>query len=298
MFLKRLYDRIFDADIFNRAAQVAFYFSFSIFPLLLFLVSVFGIVLESSDGLRSELYVYLYQLMPPSAYRLVQKTVEEVVENSSSGKLTFGLFVTLWSASAGVDSIRSALNGIFGLKETRSYFWTKAQSLLLTLLVIAVVAAALGSVFYGWQLFEFLLRQVGLQVTSPLVLGAIQWISVLVVVLFLCDVFYSWVPDFKKLKWHFVTTGSLVAITLWLIFSGLFRLYLEFFNTYNRTYGSLGAVIILMLWLYLASVALLIGGAINAVLYEMRKERELDDAESNEEDAQTSAGKSSTVTTE
>ncbi len=268
-FFSLLYDRIFDADIFNRAAQVAFYFSFSLFPLLFFLISLFGLVLESTDGLKEELYTYLGQLMPGTAFRLVQKTVEEIVENSSSGKLTLGLLVTLWSASAGVDSIRSSLNAVYQLKETRSYFRTKLQSLLLTLLVIIVVAVVLGFVFYGWQMFQILLSYIGLRVTSPLVLVSIQWASILLVILVACDVLFSWVPNFDKFDWLWISPGSVVAIILWLASSSVFRLYLEYFNTYNRTYGSLGAVIILMLWLYITGVALLIGGSINAVLNEM-----------------------------
>src|SRR3982750_3704228 len=94
-FFKRLYDRSFDADIFSRSAQIAFYFSFALFPLLLFLISLLGIILESSDGIKREMYLYLYQIMPGQVYNLVRKTVEEVVDASTGGKLTIGLLFTL-----------------------------------------------------------------------------------------------------------------------------------------------------------------------------------------------------------
>jgi membrane protein len=269
VFFRRVYDKTFETEIFSRAAQVAFYFSFSFFPLLFFLVTLFGIVLESTEGLRRELFEYLAQIMPISAYDLVHKTLQEVVENSSGGKLTFGLFITLWSASAGVDSIRTSLNAVYELDETRPWWKTKLQSLVLTLLFIILVAVVLGAVFYGWQLVQLILGAVGLEVSSPLVLVSIQWAAILIVMLFATEIVYSWIPNFEKFTWVWISPGAVVAILLWLLLSGGFRLYLQFFNSYNRAYGSLGAVIILMLWMYLTGTALLIGGAINSVLTDM-----------------------------
>ncbi|MEJ7624947.1 MAG: YihY/virulence factor BrkB family protein [Pyrinomonadaceae bacterium] len=269
-FLKLLYERSFDADIFSRAAMIAFYFSFALFPLLYFLVSLFGLLLESSDGLKNELYLYLGQLMPRSVFDLVRKTVEEIVENSSGGRLVLGLIVTLWSASAGVDGIRTGLNSVYGLKERRAVWWTKAQSLVLTLVVAVLISIVLATVFYGWQLVQLGIAWLGYEITSPLVLVSIQWISILLVMLFACEVIYNLLPDFKTFHWIWITPGTLVAIALFIVLTTAFRTYLGYFNTYNKAYGSLGAVIILMLWLYLTATALMIGGAINAVLHDMR----------------------------
>src|SRR5258706_5957098 len=148
-FFVRLYERSFDADIFSRAAQVAFYFSFTLFPLLYFLVSLFGLLIESSEGLRGELFSYLHQIMPFSVFDLVRKTIDEIVANSSGGKATLGLIIALWSASAGVDAIRSALNAVYELKEKRLWPHTKAQSLLLTLVVSLLTGLVLAIVVYG-----------------------------------------------------------------------------------------------------------------------------------------------------
>ena len=277
-FFHKLYDKVDSTDLFNRAAQVAFYFSFAFFPLLLFLVTLIGIVLGSTENLKRELYSYLFQIMPPSAFDLVHKTLEEIVENSSSGKLTIGVFITLWSASAGVDSIRSALNAVYELKEARSWWNTKLQSLILTLLFILLIAIALIVVSSGWQLFQYLLGFMGLEVASPLILISIQWISLLIVLLFSTEVIYSWVPCFDKFRWVWITPGALVAMVLWVLFTGGFRIYLQYFNTYNKAYGSLGAVIILMLWMFLSGTTILIGGAINSVLTDMAKTDETQEA--------------------
>ena len=268
-FFVRLYERSFDADIFSRAAQVAFYFSFALFPLLYFLVSLFGILIESSEGLRGELFSYLRQIMPASVFDLVRKTIDEIVANSTGGKATLGLIVTLWSASAGVDAIRSALNAVYELKERRSWMRTKAQSLLLTFVVTILAAVVLTTVFYGWQLVQYALASIGLEVTSPLILITIQWVSTLLVMLFACEVIYNLLPNFRTFRWIWITPGSIAAIVLWILLTSGFRIYLGNFNSYNKAYGSLGAVIIMMLWLYLTASALMIGGAINSVLHEM-----------------------------
>lgn len=268
-FFIRLYQKSFETDIVDRSAQVAFYFSFALFPLIYFLVSLFGLILESSDGIKSELFTYLHRLMPTAVFNLVRTTIDEIIANSTGGKATLGLLVTLWSASAGIDAIRNAMNAVYGLKETRSWWQTKLQSLGLTLVVTILTTFVLTVVFYGWELVQYSLALVGLEVSSPLILVGIQWISILIVMLLVCEIVYNLLPDFKIFRWRWIMPGSIVAILLWILFTGGFRLYLGYFNSYNRAYGSLGAVIIMMLWLFLTALALIIGAAINAVVYEL-----------------------------
>ena len=271
-FLTKLYNKVMDTDALGNAAQIAFYFSFAFFPLLLFLVSLFGIILESTEEWKADLYVYLAQIMPQSAYELVHDTLEEIVEGGTGGKLTLGLLITLYSASAGVDNLRSGLNSVYEETEKRSWWRTKLQAVLLTLLFIILIGVALIAVTAGWKLAQVGFQSVGLDISSPYVLGAIQWISVIVVMIFVTAVIYSVLPSFKEFKWVWITPGAVVAIILWIALTSGFKLYLQYFNTYNKTYGSLGAVIILMLWMYLTAVAVLIGGAINSVLTEMSEE--------------------------
>jgi len=264
-FFTEFYERIFGAEIFGRAAQVAFYFAFALFPFLYFLVSLFGLLLDTSDGLKNELFTYLHQIMPISVFELLTKTVDEIVVGSTGSKAAIGLAVTLYAASAGIDAVRNGLNAVYELKERRSFWLTKVQSLSLTLLIMILVAMVLVTVFYGWQLVQYSLAQVGLQVTSPLVLVTVQWVSILVLMLLVCEITYNLLPDFKVLRWAWVTPGSVVAILLWIVLTTAFRSYLGYFNSYNRAYGSLAAVMVMMLWLYLTALALMVGGAINSV---------------------------------
>ncbi len=268
-FFKRLYAKAFDEeDLMSAAAQVAFYFVFALFPLLLFLVSLFGIVLETADDLKAEMFSYLRQAMPGSAYDLVQKTIEEVSGSSTGGKLTFGILVALYSASAGVDSIRIALNGIYNLTETRSWWKTKLLSLTMTLGLGILVTIALGVVFYGGKFIALILNYLSFSVSSPFFLAILQWVTVTIVLTSIFALLYNYLPKHKKYSWVWITPGAIAGIILWLLLSYSFRLYLGYFNTYDKTYGSLGAVIILMLWLYLTALVILIGGTMNAVLQE------------------------------
>jgi membrane protein len=268
-FGTELYAKVFDTDVFGRAAQVGFYFSFAFFPLLLFLVTLFGLVLQSTTTLQDELYQYLARIMPGEAYRLVRTTMDEIIANSTSGKLTLGILVTLWSASAGVDSLRSSLNSVYEVGETRSWWYRKLQSLIVTFMFIVLVGIALAALAAGWEMLERLLGIAGLQISSGWLLSVIQWGGLAAITVLSTSVIYSWLPCFKKFHWVWLSPGAVVAIVLWTILTGGFRVYLQYFNSYNKAYGSLGAVIILMLWMYLTAMALLIGGAINSVLIEL-----------------------------
>lgn len=268
-FFSRLYTKSFvEEDLMSSAAQVAFYFAFALFPLLLFFLSLFGLVLESADDLRAEMFYYLRQVMPVSAFELVQTTLDEVTKSSSGGKLTVGFLIAIWSASAGIDSVRVALNGVYNLSEQRAYWKTKSISLSMTIGLGILITIALGGVFYGSKFTLAILNTINLPVQSPFVLGMLQWIIVLAVLITIFAIIYNFLPQHKKHSWVWISPGTITGIVLWLLLSYSFRLYLEYFNSYAKTYGSLGAMIILMLWLYLTALVILVGGSINAVLQE------------------------------
>jgi membrane protein len=208
------------------------------------------------------------QVMPVSAYDLVFKTIGEITENSSGGKLTIGIIAALWAASAGIDSIRVALNGVYNLTETRPWWKTKLLSVGLTFGLAILLTIALGVVFYGGKFISLILGTLNFSISSPFFLGFLQVVTVLAVLITIFAIIYNKIPDHTKYKWVWVTPGAIVGIALWLLLSYGFRLYLGYFDSYDKTYGSLGAVIILMLWLYLTALVILVGGTINAVLQE------------------------------
>ncbi len=262
-FFTRLYEKISDDDILGNAAQVAFYFSFALFPLLLFLMSLFGLILGSKQELQQELFTILAQVMPASAFQLVQDTMEEVTGNASGGKVTFGILITLWSASAGIDNMRGTLNEVYNLKETRSWIRAKLLSLALTIGVGILILMALAFVVYGSQFLDQVLP-----IDSQYVLEPLEWIATIVLVLLAFAFLYNFAPNHDAFQWKWITPGAVVGVILWVIVSAAFRLYLSYFDSYAATYGSLGAMIILLLWLYLTALVILMGGAINAILDE------------------------------
>ena len=262
-FGTKLWQKVGDDDILGNAAQVAFYFSFALFPLLLFLMSLLGIILSDKEQLQTELFTILSQVMPQSAFDLVRETLDEVTEKSSGTKLTLGILVTLWSASAGVDTMRGTLNQVYNLKETRSFVKAKLTSLALTLALGVLILAALGAIVYGSQL----LGQI-LPIDSPYVLEILEWLAIIALLLTAFAILYNFAPNHSAFQWKWLSPGAIAGVVLWLILTGGFRIYLRYFDSYAATYGSLGAMIILLLWLHLTALVILIGGAINAIFDE------------------------------
>ncbi|MCE7963455.1 MAG: YihY/virulence factor BrkB family protein, partial [Acidobacteria bacterium ACB1] len=271
VFFSKLWDRILETDIFDRSAQTAFFFTFALFPLLFFIVSLFGLVIGTTDTLREELFSYLHRLMPAVVYTLVSTTLLEIVRNSSSTKVILGLAAALWAASAGVDAIRNALNAVYSLKEYRSWWQTKLQSVLMTLAMVLLVGGVLLVMFYGGRFATSMSETAGVTVTSFWIVAGIQWITIVAILLVACELIYNLLPAFRPRRWIWLNAGSVVAIVSWIVLTGAFRLYLQYFNSYDRTYGSLGAVIVTMLWLYFTAMSVMIGGIINVVVSEMSR---------------------------
>jgi membrane protein len=203
----------------------------------------------------------------------VQETVQEVTEGSSGGKLTFGFLVALWSASAGVDSLRGALNNVYNYEERRSIWRTRGTSLIVTLALALLITIAIGGVFYGWRGFLHFLEWMNMPTPAPFILMIVQWIIVAAVLIAVFALLYNFLPNSDNKNWQWVTPGAITGIVLWVLVSYAFRMYLSYFDSYSATYGSLGAVIILLLWLYLTALVILIGALINSVLEDITREK-------------------------
>ena len=262
-FFKRLREKFAADDVLGNSAQVAFYFSFALFPLLLFLMTLLGFLLQDQQDLQNQLFQMLGEVMPTSAYELVRKTLEEVTSNASGGKLTLGIVTTLWAASAGIDNMRGTLNEVYDLKETRSWVRAKLTSLLLTLAIGVLILIAIAFVSYGTSYINTLL---GLQ--TPYLGYVLNGIVLLILLLLSFALIYNFGPNHSPIQWKWISPGAVIGVVLWILTSGGFRLYLHHFNSYSATYGSLGAMIILLLWLYLTALVILMGGVINAILDE------------------------------
>lgn len=268
MSLKRLVKRINQDRIFGRAAQLSYYFLLALFPLLLFLINILGYLAQQGTLFRDKLLVYLAALMPASAFLLVHNTLDEVSASSGKGKLSFGLLAALWAASNGMGAISDTLNIAYNVKEKRPWWKVRLICVGLTVALAILILAALAIVLYGGTIGEAFAARYGFGNLFTIVWKIVQWPIALLFVLTTFNLVYNFAPNIPAHARRFVTPGAFAGVGLWLAVSFGFRLYLGFFNSYSVTYGSLGAVIILMLWFYLSGVAILIGGEVNCELQQ------------------------------
>ena len=259
---KRVYHEIDEDEVLTRSAALAYYFVSALFPMIFFLMAMLGLFAQSHD-LQSSLLSYTARFMPGDASSLVQKTIKEVANNSSGLKLIFGLALALWSGSGGIVSIMDALNRCYHVKDSRPWWKQRLMAIALTVAISVLTIAALAIILYGGDIVNFVGSHVGLSSVTVIAWRIVQWPIALFFVVLSFALLYYWGPDTEQ-QWLWITPGSVVGVLAWIGASLLFRVYLHFFNSYSKTYGSLGAVIVLLLWLYISGMAILLGGEINS----------------------------------
>lgn len=209
-------------------------------------------------------------VLPESAFSTIHDIFDQITKSSGGGLFTFGALGALWSATAGMSAVQDTLNSVYGVEEGRPFWKRNLIALGLTVAVIVVAIAALAVTLSGSLLLGFLVKHTGMGTAAALAWHVVAW---LVTLLLLCMIFaltYYLAPDVKQAKWQWVTPGAAIGILLWIAASLAFRLYLHYFDSYSKTYGSMGAVIVLLLWFYVSGLALLLGAEINSA-YENRK---------------------------
>lgn len=280
---KRVWREINNDRMFGRAAELSYYFLLALFPLLIFLTSIIGIVLGSGSGTRHALYDYLARIMPPSAYQLISATMYEVSASSGGGKISFGLLAALWAASNGMGAITESLNIAYDVEESRPWWKARLVAIGLTIALSVLIIGALVLVVFGGRIGEGLATAYGFGSAFAFTWKIVQWPVVFAFMMLAFALLYYFGPSLRKQKWHWLTPGAAIGVGLWLLISVAFRIYLHFFNSYSATYGSLGAVIILMLWLYFTGAAVLIGGEINSEIENAAAEQGAPDAKEHGE---------------
>lgn len=245
-------------DVFGTAAELSYFFLLALFPLLIFLTSLIGFLPMTHSGLVAD----IERVVPPDAMKLVRETLADVVSHRNSGLLSFGLIFSLWSASSGVASLMSGLNRAYNLVEKRS-FW-KRRLVAVTLTVAAVLLVTVGSltIMIGSRLGQWARRAFEVSGEFAVLSTILGYVVGFVLLLTGIASLYFFGPDIKRKQP--VLPGALFATVGVVIGSLLFSLYLRLAPSASATYGSLGAVVTLMLWLYLIGLVLLIGGEINS----------------------------------
>jgi len=267
--LRAVWRGILKNDLIDRAYELAFNFLLAVFPLLLLIIVCFDIFAAEGTTLRGGLYHYIEVVLPPDASSLIIGTLHQVTHtrsNSSAGKLAFGVLFWLYAGSSGMTQLMSTLNAAYEVAEDRSWIRVHLISIALTMAMSILIIVALALILFGGDVATRFSHQLALPDIFFLAIKVVEWILALTFVVFAFANIYYFAPDVQQHPWYWITPGSCVGVILWALASIGLRIYFQYFNTYSSTYGSLGAVIVLMLWFYLAGLAMLVGGQINATV--------------------------------
>lgn len=267
-----VYNRAFEDEIFSRAAQLAYYWLFSIFPLLIFLTALLAYL--PLPRFFERLFEYLQKMLPPDAYSLISNTFIQITTQPRGGLLSFGILVSIWASANGMEAIITALNTAYDIHNRRAWWRERLLALQLTLGLALFVITALGLLFFGESIGERLAMAYGYGDLFRAFWHLARWAGIIGFILLALELLYFLAPNAKQ-RWRETTPGALFALGGWLLVSFGFKFYVVRFGNYNATYGTLGGVMVLMLWLYLTGVAILLGGEINSVLsYLKAKEKQ------------------------
>ena len=259
--LKRAAKETIADDVLSLSAQQAYYFFFSLFPALLTLIalaSFFPLSNVTDDVGRA-----LGPVVSPQVLELIQEQMRRLANNDNGGLLTFGVAGAFWSSSAAIVSIVGAVNRAYDIEESRPWWKVRLLAIGLTLAVAVVVLVAFSLVLAGPALAQKLGTATGWGAPFESAWLVLQWPLVFGLVAFGIGLIYYFGPDADQ-DWVWITPGAVVATILWLVISLLFKVYVARFTDYEAAYGSVGAVIVLLLWFYLSGVAILTGAELNS----------------------------------
>lgn len=268
-FLKRLWNCLNRDDAAGLAAEMTYNWMLSLLPALIFLFTLFGMF-----GVKSDLFEHfmsrIYVVAPREAYTLLQATLAQLTKDSNGGVAVLSLLGAVWTASNGVTSIEKALNRAFQCVDHRRGLLRHFLVGLLAVIGLGILMMLSANlIVFGDVFFSFIQQTFWLPDYVGWIFSCLRW-GIAIVGLVLISSFIYWlVPDVRAEKLTFrqrVLPGTLVFVPLWMLISWLFSLYVVSFGHYSKIYGSMGAIIVLMIWLYLTSYTLIIGGEVNAIV--------------------------------
>lgn len=268
-FLKSLMQKVSAADITGMGAQLAYFFLLSLFPLLIFVMTLVPFL----NLPQEQVYDMMKNILPEQVYSLVGDTLKGVLENRNGGLLSVGVLATLWSASNGVNALIKSLNQSYGKAETRPFIIARSMSVVFTLVLILLVIVALVLPVFGEQISHFLAHTIGLGDQFAKVFDKLR-LLLPPFVIFCGLVFMYWLGPNVKMYLRNAVPGAIVSTVCWLVISYFFSIYINNFSNYSATYGSIGGIIILMLWLYITGMVLMVGGLVNAIMQERKEQIE------------------------
>lgn len=250
----------------DQSAQLSYYFFFAIFPLMLAVTALIGFFAEPGTFLHTAIADYLSKILPGTASGMIETELRQISTRANAGKFSIGLLVAIWSASSGMSAIIDSLNISYEVKKRRPWWRQKLLAIALTLVVSVLLLVSLALVMYGGGFASTLAGRLGFGNFFTMVWDIAQWPILLASLTVAFSLIYYFAPNIKRSHWHWLMPGTVVGVALWVLVSIGLRLYIHFFNNYNVMYGSIGAIILLLLWFYLSGVALLVGAEVNSAI--------------------------------
>ena len=271
--LKRTVVGFYDNQMTHHAAALTYYGLMSLFPALLLAVSLLGLLgqyPETYDAIMG----YIYEVSPDATIDTFDSALRTALEHKGSAAIAFvvGVLVALYGATGVLEAARRALNVAFEVENGRSFLQRKATDALSSLVLMVLVLSTLILVFVGGGFADAIFDLIGLGSTAETVWTVVRWPAALVTALLAFSWVYYVTPDVEQRSFRWVTPGAAAGVAVWLLASAAFSLYLLNLNDLNATYGSFGAALVLIFWLWLSNVALLFGAQLNA---EIERQQQL-----------------------
>lgn len=264
-YLKCILVRFIKDDVMALSSQLAYSLIFSFFPFLIFIISLIGYIpLHSSDVLT-----ILNVILPSDILKLIDDTVVKIVDTKNSQMLFLSLIFTVWTASSGFQAVIKGLNMAYGLEENRGILKLYITSIICTLGFIIIILVTIMFLIFGELIGGFIAYKFQLSKEFNFAWNITRYIIIFLSIGFIFAEVYKYTPNIK-LKWKEVMWGTCVSTISLVLVSICFAFYVNNFSNYSVLYGSIGAVIILLTWLFILSNILIIGGEVNAIIYRKR----------------------------
>ncbi len=261
-FLEELYKRVQENETTARGAQLSYFFILSIFPFLIFLITLIDYTpLPRQDSLEQ-----LSLLLPEAAFIIVSQIISEVAAADNFTLFSFGILATIWTASRGISVLIRSINRAYNITESRSFFRLNAIGILATFVMALVILFTLLFLVFGKVIGELAFQYLGFEEIFHIVWSLLRYAIPILIISVSFTLLFLYSPNYP-LQLRHVYPGVILSTLAWIATSQAFAFYVNNFGNFSRTYGSIGGMIVFMLWFYISSVVVLLGGEINATLY-------------------------------
>lgn len=254
-------------NILGLAAQTAYYFFFSLFPILLFITPLLGMLVDANAAI-GWLESQLGRAIPPESFTIISGIIEDVVfSESAPGLVSVGAVLALWAGSNVFNTLAGALNTAYDLEEDRPWWKTRLISIMMVLLSGLVLGAGFITLLAGQQIIEFAAQLLRISRSTAMIWMVVQYTLAVALIVALAFLTFWLLPNLRQQK-RKVLVGAVVTAALWIGATMLFRAYVVNFGNYNQTYGTIGGVIVLLSWMYISMVVVLVGGELTCELHK------------------------------